>query len=180
MLADEGVHMGMVQHTRRNHLFGAAVRRIFFRGLENQLDGSGKPIAQVVEDVGGPQQHGCVGIMSAGVGDAGILRGKGKAGTFGDGQGVKISPKAHASIIVASVARQPFDIEVFRSHGLTPSDFHILVVKSSVHYRASFGPYAKKMLSVECPGILKIDPRQLPYVNVRRPIYPLDEAIELQ
>ncbi len=84
------------------------------------------------------------------------------------------------SIIVASVARQPFDIEVFRSHGLTPSDFHILVVKSSVHYRASFGPYAKKMLSVECPGILKIDPRQLPYVNVRRPIYPLDEVIELQ
>ena len=78
------------------------------------------------------------------------------------------------SIIVASVARQPFDVEVFRSHGLTPSDFHILVVKSSVHYRASFGQYAEKMLNVECPGILKIDPRQLTYHNVRRPVYPLD------
>ena len=82
------------------------------------------------------------------------------------------------SVIVASVARQPFDIEVFRSHGLTPEDFHILVVKSSVHYRASFGPHAAKMLSVECPGILKIDPRQLDYRNVIRPIYPLDEGIE--
>ncbi len=81
------------------------------------------------------------------------------------------------SIIVASVARQPFDIEVFRSHGLMPEDFHILVVKSSVHYRASFGPHAAKMLSVECPGILKIDPRQLDYRHVKRPIYPLDEEI---
>jgi len=79
------------------------------------------------------------------------------------------------SVIVGAIPKQPFDIEIFRSHGLTPSDFHILVVKSSVHYRASFGPYAAKMLPVDCPGILVIDPRQLAYQNVNRPIYPLDE-----
>lgn len=78
------------------------------------------------------------------------------------------------SVIVSSVARQPFDIEVFYRHGLSPQDFHILVVKSSIHYRACFGPYAEKMLSVECPGILKTDPRQLDYRNVRRPVFPLD------
>jgi microcystin degradation protein MlrC len=79
------------------------------------------------------------------------------------------------SVIVGAIPKQPFDIEIFRSHGLTPSDFHILVVKSSVHYRASFGPHAAKMLPVDCPGILVIDPRQLDYQNVNRPIYPLDK-----
>ena len=79
------------------------------------------------------------------------------------------------SIIVSAIPKQPFDIEIFRSHGLTPSDFHILVVKSSVHYRASFGPYAAKMLAVECPGILVTNPQHLNYRNVQRPVYPLDE-----
>jgi len=78
------------------------------------------------------------------------------------------------SVIVGASPVQPFDIEIFRGHGLTPSDFHILAVKSSVHYRASFGAYAEKMFAVECPGVLVTDPRHLEYKNVRRPIYPLD------
>lgn len=78
------------------------------------------------------------------------------------------------SIIVSAIPKQPFDIEIFRSHGLTPSDFHILVVKSSVHYRASFGPHVSKMFAVECPGILVTNPQNLNYKNVQRPVYPLD------
>ena len=77
-------------------------------------------------------------------------------------------------VIVGSVAKQPYDAEVFRSHGLEPEAFHILAVKSSVHYRASFGPIAEKMLSVECPGILVTDPCRLTYKRVSRPVYPLD------
>lgn len=79
------------------------------------------------------------------------------------------------SVIVASIPVQAYDIELFQSHGLTLSDFRILVVKSAVHYRAAFGPKCRKMFSIHCPGMVEVDPRKLPYQNVPRPIYPLDE-----
>lgn len=79
------------------------------------------------------------------------------------------------SIIVGSVPTQVYDIEIFQSHGLSLKDFKILVVKSSVHYRAAFGPHCKKAFSVECPGGLVVDPKNLCYKKCSRPIYPLDE-----
>lgn len=79
------------------------------------------------------------------------------------------------TVIVTSIPTQTYDIEIFQSHGLMLKDFHILVVKSSIHYRAAFGPHCKKMFSVECPGALVVDPRNLTYKNCRRPVYPLDE-----
>ncbi len=82
------------------------------------------------------------------------------------------------TVVVSAMARQAYDIEVFQSHGLTLKDFKILVVKSSVHYRAAFGPHAAKMLSVECPGIMVVDPRHLEYKKVARPVFPLDKDVK--
>ena len=55
-------------------------------------------------------------------------------------------------VIVSSVPKQPYDIEIFRAHGITPEDQKILVVKSTVHYRASYGPIAREMIAVALPG----------------------------
>lgn len=60
-------------------------------------------------------------------------------------------------VIVTSRSWQPYDLEVFRSHGITPTDMRLLVVKSSIHYRATFGTVARAMLPVPLPGY--IDPR---------------------
>lgn len=79
------------------------------------------------------------------------------------------------SIVVGTVPTQVYDIEIFQSHGLSLKDFKILVVKSSVHYKAAFGPHCKKAFSVECPGGLVVDPKNLCYQKCMRPIYPLDE-----
>ena len=79
------------------------------------------------------------------------------------------------TIVVGSIPTQIYDIEIFQSHGLSLKDFKILVVKSSVHYRAAFGPHCTKMFSVECPGGLVVDPKNLTYKKCARPIYPLDE-----
>jgi len=82
------------------------------------------------------------------------------------------------TVVVSSVARQAYDIESFQSHGLTLRDFKILVVKSAIHYRAAFGPYASKMLSVNCPGVITIDLKNNDYKKVKRPVYPLDEDVK--
>jgi len=41
-------------------------------------------------------------------------------------------------VIVGSHRQQPYDPEVFRSNGITPERKRVLVLKSTVHYRAAF------------------------------------------
>lgn len=55
-------------------------------------------------------------------------------------------------IIITSIARQPYDIEILRSHGITPEDQKLLVVKSAIHYRATYAKVASEMIPVVMPG----------------------------
>lgn len=80
------------------------------------------------------------------------------------------------SIVVASVCTQCYDVEIFQSHGLMLKDFHILVVKSSIHYRAAFKPHCVKMISVKTKGGMPLDPIGLDYKRLSHPIYPIDET----
>ncbi len=78
-------------------------------------------------------------------------------------------------VIIAANITQPYDTEIFRSHGIEPTDKKILVLKSTIHFRAHFEPLAKEILDVECPGLLPQNPKTLNYQKIRRPMYPLDE-----
>lgn len=77
-------------------------------------------------------------------------------------------------VIVCSSHTQPYDLEVYRHCGIVPEDMKVLVVKSAVHYRASFGTIAAKILDVETPALGPMRPQMLPLAHSRRPIYPLD------
>ncbi len=66
-------------------------------------------------------------------------------------------------VIVTSLSWQPYDLEVFPSHGITPTDMRLLVVKSSIHYRATFGPIARAMLPVPLPGYMDPRPSNFPF-----------------
>lgn len=79
------------------------------------------------------------------------------------------------SIIVASERYQPWDPEVFRANGIDPTEASIIVLKSSIHYRAAFGQFASSMIPVEAPNVWALDLRHLGTQNSRRPIIPLDE-----
>ena len=77
-------------------------------------------------------------------------------------------------VVVTSVRAQPWDMEALRCNGITPEDYKILMVKSAVHFRASFGKVAKKIYDIELPALGPQSPEVFTYRNVRRPIYPLD------
>ena len=79
------------------------------------------------------------------------------------------------SIIVTQNRHQPWDPEIFRSNGIDPLEANIIVLKSTVHYRATYSTFAKRIIDVESPNICMQDFKKLKYENVRRPIYPLDE-----
>ncbi len=80
-------------------------------------------------------------------------------------------------IIVTERKVQPWDPEIFRRVGIEPLDKQILVVKSTVHYRAAFGDFAKQIIDVDTPGLVPVNINRLDFKNVRRPVYPLDDVV---
>lgn len=69
----------------------------------------------------------------------------------------------NVKIIVSSIKQHTADQSIFRHVGIEPSKEPIVVVKSSVHFRADFEPIAEEVLIVEAPGMNIEDPRKLPY-----------------
>lgn len=78
------------------------------------------------------------------------------------------------SVIIAANRTQPYDLEIFYAHGIDPTRRKILLLKSTHHYKAAYGPIARQMLSVEVSGLMPQNPKHLSYTKCRRPIYPLD------
>lgn len=68
-------------------------------------------------------------------------------------------------VIVTSFATQPLDLEIFRSQGITPEDQKFLVVKSAIHYRASYSTIAREMAAVPLPGYIPPTPEKMKYRN---------------
>jgi microcystin degradation protein MlrC len=73
-------------------------------------------------------------------------------------------------IVVASRKAQCADQQMLRHIGIDPTNLAILVVKSSVHFRADFGPLAREVLVVESPGPNIADLTKLPYKHLRKGI----------
>ncbi|WP_435067923.1 M81 family metallopeptidase [Haloplanus sp. C73] len=77
-------------------------------------------------------------------------------------------------VLVGSHRQQPYDPEAFRSQGITPERANVLVLKSTVHYRAAFEPLVDEVCEVATPGLCTPDLSAFAYEHVPRPIYPLD------
>jgi microcystin degradation protein MlrC len=69
-------------------------------------------------------------------------------------------------IVVSSRKAQMADQAMFRFIGIEPRDEAILVVKSSVHFRADFEPIAGNILVCLAPGSMPMDPGLLPWTNL--------------
>ena len=70
-------------------------------------------------------------------------------------------------IAVASRKQQAADQAMFRHLGVEPADHAVLLLKSSVHFRADFGAMASRILVVSGPGPNVPDPSQLPFRRLR-------------
>lgn len=64
---------------------------------------------------------------------------------------------------------------LYETAGLNPRDFGIVVAKSPAGFRADYGPFAAEMLSADCPGCAAPRWHELPFENINRPLWPLDD-----
>src|SRR5437773_9995637 len=120
------------------------------------------------------------------------VRVTGRVRTLGDGRFVhqgpmppglegRLGPTAvldvnDLKIILISLRWQTLDPEMLRVVGVDPAAEKILVVKSSVHYRAAFEPLAHAIIEVDAPGLSSANLARFTFKHVRRPIFPLDDV----
>ncbi|MNC93303.1 hypothetical protein D3C83_99000 [compost metagenome] len=76
--------------------------------------------------------------------------------------------------MLTTVRGQGFGTDLFTKHGVNLAEKRLVVVKSSQHFRAAFGPIAKAVFYIAGPGAIAFDIPGLPYKRVRRPKWPLD------
>ncbi len=55
-------------------------------------------------------------------------------------------------------------------------DYDVIGVKSAHHFRGAFAPIAREVILCDSGALATHDVRTLPYRNVRRPVWPLDEV----
>jgi microcystin degradation protein MlrC len=74
---------------------------------------------------------------------------------------------ADIRVVVNSTRFQCLDLDIFRHIGIEPTEMAILVIKSTVHFRADFEPIAGEILTVEAPGLLPCRLDTIPYRYLR-------------
>jgi microcystin degradation protein MlrC len=96
----------------------------------------------------------------------------GLSGSFGPSAVLRIGG---VEVLVVTIARQILDLQQFRTFGIEPQRKHIVALKSMQHFRAAFDPIAGQVIVCDSGALCTPRYDRLPYRNVRRPIFPLDE-----
>ena len=92
-------------------------------------------------------------------------------GPMTQGHTVRLGPSAGVEIEgmrihLVSGKCQMLDLDLFRFLGAQPEQMKLLVVKSSVHFRAAFAPVASHILVAAAPGPMAADPAALPWTQL--------------
>lgn len=97
-------------------------------------------------------------------------------GTEGDAGRVAVLKANSLTILVTQRPVYVVGRRVFAAHGVDPSDFDLLIVKSPNGYRTWYESLAARMIAVDVPGATSANLLSLPYRRCVRPIFPLDDA----
>lgn len=81
-------------------------------------------------------------------------------------------------VICTQYRRAANDANALRSVGIEPTKRQIVVIKSSVHFRADFEPLVREVVEVDAPGLASPSWDRFIFERLRRPIYPLDGDFE--
>lgn len=92
-------------------------------------------------------------------------KGKMTHGAIADHGTTAVVEIAGNTVVITSLSRQPYDLEIFRSNGIAPEDYRILVTKSAIHYMASFSTVARETITVSLPGYSVSVPEGYNYKN---------------
>ncbi|MBU0914316.1 MAG: M81 family metallopeptidase [Gammaproteobacteria bacterium] len=79
-------------------------------------------------------------------------------------------------VILNSNRCQSFDPSLFRALGLEPSQYKLLLIKSTNHFYQGFAPLASHIIYVDAGAPYPSDPKRNGYKKLSRPIWPIVAA----
>jgi microcystin degradation protein MlrC len=71
-------------------------------------------------------------------------------------------------IVLSSTRCQCLDQAIFTQFGVRPEEASIIVVKSTVHFRADFDALSTTVLNTKAPGLMPCELEQVPYRKLRK------------
>jgi microcystin degradation protein MlrC len=81
---------------------------------------------------------------------------------------------AGVDILIVSTAHQMLDLRQFETFGIDPAAKSVVALKSMQHFRAAFGPIAGRIVVCDSGALCTLNYASLGYLNVPRPMFPLD------
>jgi microcystin degradation protein MlrC len=142
---------------RRAHEAGQGATLAFSLGGRSRIPGDAPFEGEFTVERLGDGKFTCTGPMFKGfrmtLGDMALLRSKAAPGV---------------RVVLASRKVQAADQEMFRHVGVEPARERMLVLKSSVHFRADFEPIAREVLVAKAPGPALADPSEFPWKKLRK------------
>jgi len=105
------------------------------------------------------------------IGDGPMIHGL--HGSFGPSAVLRVGG---VEILLVTIARQILDLQQFRAFGIDPESKHVVALKSMQHFRAAFEPIAGHVIVCDSGALCTPRYDRLPYKNIPRPIFPLDQA----
>lgn len=105
------------------------------------------------------------------VGDGPMIHGL--QGSFGPSAVLRVGG---IEILVVTIPRQILDLQQFKAFGIDPQGKHVVALKSMQHFRAAFEPIAGHVIVCDSGALCTPRYDRLPYRNVPRPIFPLDQS----
>jgi len=82
-------------------------------------------------------------------------------------------------ILVVTQPAQMLDLAQFRAFGIDPAAKKVVGLKSMQHFRAAFEPVASKVIVCDSGALCSPHYDRKPYLKVPRPLFPLDQEIDL-
>jgi len=82
-------------------------------------------------------------------------------------------------ILVVTHAAQMWDLQQFKAFGIDPQARRVVALKSAQHFRAAFGPIAGEVVLCDSGALCAPTRTGVPYQRVARPVYPLDQDIDI-
>ena len=142
---------------RKAHEAGQGATLGFSLGGRSRIPGDAPFEGQFTVERLGDGKFTCTGPMFKGfrmtLGEMALLRSKAAPGV---------------RVVLASRKCQAADKEMFRHVGVEPVRERMMVLKSSVHFRADFEPIAKEVLVAKSPGPALADPSEFPWKKLRK------------
>jgi microcystin degradation protein MlrC len=78
-------------------------------------------------------------------------------------------------ILIVTIPKHMLALQQFKSFGIEPERKHVIALKSMQHFRAAFEPIAGQIIVCDSGALCTLHYERLPYRNVPRPIFPLDQ-----